>query len=62
VCPSHCFGGIYVFPLLGTALSNILFGFMMSSFSLVEYVSVASSSLETNYLVCSLCYFKPIEM
>jgi hypothetical protein len=35
--------------LLGTALSNILFGFMMSSFSLVEYVSVASSTLETNY-------------
>jgi len=51
-----------VFSLLGRALPNILFGFVMWSFSLVEYFSVTKSSLKTNYLVKSLCYFKPTEM
>jgi len=51
-----------VFSLLSRALPNILFGFVVWSFSLVQYLSVTKSRLETNYLVYSLCYFKPIEM
>jgi len=55
-------GFIYVFTLLGRALPNILFGVVMWSFSLVEYVSVTSSNLEAKSLVYTLCYFKQNEM
>ena len=48
-----------MFSLIGRALPNILFGLVKWSFSFVEYISVTKSSLETNYLVYSLCYFKP---